>query len=51
MAPVRKLTKNKIRLEQRPWITKGILVSMYKRDKLLKAASKKDDPLEKITTL
>ena len=32
MAPVRKLTRKELRLEQRPWITKGILNSMKKRD-------------------
>ena len=40
MAPIRKLNKKEIRLKQRPWITKGILISMHKRVKLLKLASK-----------
>ena len=34
MAPFRKMTIKQIKLEQRPWITKGILTSMRVRDKL-----------------
>ena len=31
IAPYRKMTKNELRLEQRPWITRGILQSMRKK--------------------
>ena len=48
MAPIRKLTKKEIGLNQRPWITKGLLTSMKKRDKLLKLSTSSCDPLEKI---
>ena len=36
MAPFRQMTKKEIRLEQRPWITQGLLVSMRVRDSLYK---------------
>ena len=36
MAPFRQMTKKEIRLEQRPWITPGLLVSMRVRDSLYK---------------
>ena len=45
MAPYRKMTKKEIRLEQRPWITRGIFLSMGKRDSLFKSMSQKKDPL------
>ena len=48
MAPYRKLTKNETRLKQRPWITKGLLVSMRKRDDLLKRMSKEKNPILKL---
>ena len=49
MAPLKKQTKREQRLENRPWITKGILVSMKKRDELLKKLTKvNDNPLGKI---
>ena len=47
LAPYRKLTKNEIRLEQRPWITKGILVSMRKRDDLYKRMVSEKNPILK----
>ena len=47
MAPYRKMTKNDLRLEEKPWITQGILVSMYKRDKLYKSMSREKDPHQK----
>ena len=47
MAPIRKVTKKEIRLEQRPWITKGIYKSMQERDRLLKMGCRTFDPLEK----
>lgn len=34
MAPYRKMTQKEIRLEKRPWITRGLLVSMRVRDNL-----------------
>ena len=49
MAPIRKISRNEIRLQQRPWITHGILTSMKIRDKLLKQSSKSKDPVKKIT--
>ena len=36
MAPVKRLTKKEIGLQQRPWITHDILTSMSERDKLYK---------------
>ena len=47
MAPFRKLTKNESRLKQRPWITKGLLVSMRKRDDFLRRMSREKDPIFK----
>ena len=44
MAPYRKMTQKQIRLEQRPWITQGLLVSMKKRDKLSKQRAREKDP-------
>ena len=43
MAPFKKQTKREKRLEQRPWITKGILKSMKMRDSLYKELTKKND--------
>ena len=34
MAPIRKLTRKEIGLQQRPWINSTILVAMSERDKL-----------------
>ena len=34
MAPVKRLSKKEIGLQQRPWITPEILTTMYERDKL-----------------
>ena len=42
MAPFKKQTKREQRLNQRPWITRGILNSMKIRDSLYKKMSKKD---------
>ena len=47
MAPYHKLTKNEMRLEERPWITRGILVSMKKRDNLYKLLSSEKDQNKK----
>ena len=47
MAPVRKMTKRELGLQKRPWITKGILTSMRKRDQLYKNASITVDPIQK----
>ena len=46
MTPI-KIKKCEKRLEQRPWITKGISISMKKRDSLYKKLTvKNDNPLE-----
>ena len=44
MAPYRKMTQRNVRLEQRPWITRGLLVSMKVRDKLSKSRARAKDP-------
>ena len=36
MAPVKRLTKKEVNLLKRPWITKGILISIKNRDKIHK---------------
>ena len=43
IAPYRKMTKNELRLEQRPWISRGILQSMRKRDNLYKSMAREKD--------
>ena len=43
MAPYRKMTKKEVKLEQMPWITRGILVSMRVRDTLYKSWSSEKD--------
>jgi hypothetical protein len=43
MAPLRKKTQNEIRLEQRPWITRGLLTSMKIRDELYKRRIREKD--------
>ena len=48
MAPLKKQTKKELRLENRPWITKGILISMRKRDALYKQLTKENNPIEKM---
>ena len=47
MAPIKKMTKRERRLQQRPWITKGILISMHTRDRMYKQITLTVDPLEK----
>ena len=47
MAPYKKISRNELRLNQRPWITKGLLVSMKKRDELLKQSACEKNPLYK----
>ena len=44
MAPIKKLTKKEVRLQKRPWITNGILISMKNRDKTYKEFIKEKDP-------
>ena len=44
MTPIKKLTKNEVRLQKRPWITNGILISMKSRDKTYKEFIKEKDP-------
>ena len=52
MAPVRKMTKKDLGLEQRPWITKGILISMKKRDQYYKVfAHNRDVEIQKMYKL
>ena len=43
MALYRKMTKKEVKLEQMPWITRGILVSMRVRDTLYKSWSSEKD--------
>ena len=45
------MTHKEIRLEQRPWVTQGLLVSMRVRDNLYKQLAIKKDPIEKEVTL
>ena len=47
MAPYRKQSQKVIRLEERPWITKGILISMKRRDNLAKPRTQEKDLLLK----
>ena len=47
MAPVRRLSKKYINLLERPWITNGILKSMYDRDKKYKEFVKENDVTKK----
>ena len=52
MAPYRKMTKKEIRLEQRPWITQGLLISMRVQDKLYKrCALEKDEQVKNDTSV
>ena len=44
LAPYRKMTQKEIKLEQMPWVTRGILVSMGIRDDLLKRRNNEKDP-------
>ena len=44
MAPYRKMTQKEIKLEQMPWVTRGILVSMRVRDTLYKSWGSEKDP-------
>ena len=36
MAPIRRLTRREVSLQDKPWITRGILKSMHRRDQLYK---------------
>jgi len=45
MEPIKKQTKNERRLEQRPWILKGLLKSMQIRDSLFKNLSIEKIPI------
>ena len=47
MAPYKKLTKKDTALQQKPWITKGILTSMTKRDIFYKDFATEKDPTKK----
>ena len=44
MAPVKKLTKKEIGLQQRPWITPDILAAINERDKFYKEFLKEKGP-------
>ena len=50
MAPNRRMAQREIRLEQRPSVTQGLLVSMRVRDNLYKQLANKKDPIEKEVT-
>ena len=47
MAPVRSLSKKEVNLQQRPWITNGILKSIKERDRLHKLYTKEIDETKK----
>ena len=44
MAPYKKITKKEAGIQQRPWITKGLLISMNKRDSLYKEFANEINP-------
>ena len=44
LAPYRKMTQKEIKLEQMPWITRGLLVSMGIRDDYYKRRNNEKDP-------
>ena len=44
MAPVKKLTKKEIGLQQHPWITPDILTTINKRNKLYKEFIEEKSP-------
>ena len=48
MAPFRKLTRKEIELQQKPWITQGILKSMNKRDSIYKEFAIETDDAKKL---
>ena len=47
MAPYRKMTRKETKVEQMPWITRGILVSMGVRDKTYKLQKNEKDIIRK----
>ena len=47
MTHYREIIQRNLRLEQRPWITIGLLVSMKVRDKLSKSGARVKNPLSK----
>ena len=47
-APVKQGIRKDKKIEQKPWVTKGIQTSMKRRDKLYKEAIKKKDTQKKI---
>ena len=47
MAPIRRLTKKESNLLKRPWITKGILISIKERNKIHKQYLKLKDKCKK----
>ena len=48
MAPVKRLTKKEIGLQQRPWITPDIMAAINERNKLYKEFIEKKCPQSKI---
>ena len=49
-APIKKLSKKEIKLQQKPWITKGILTSIMKKNRIYKKLSRTKN-IEKKNTL
>ena len=47
-APVKQGIRKDKKIEQKPWVTKGIQTSMKRRDKLYKEATKEKDTQKKI---
>jgi hypothetical protein len=48
MAPFRKLTRKEIEIQQKPWITQGILKFMNKRDSIYKEFAIETDDANKL---
>ena len=47
-APLKKLTRNELKLRNKPWINKRIITMMQFRDKLLKKLKKRPDTATKL---
>ena len=47
-APLQKLSRKEVKLLNKPWITKGIQISMFKRDKLHKLFRNSKNPVKKL---
>ena len=46
-APIQKLAKAELKLKSKPWLTKGMLTSIKKKNKILKNLSKLKTQLKK----